>query len=70
MESAATTVALIICLALLPGSFVGAYFLMRTWVKKPVYLVLLTIVVGLVILCAGEAATVAGCAAIAPPNFK
>lgn len=70
MENFVTAVAGILALALLPGSFVAAYFLVRKWVKDTAARVLLTIVLGLVILCAGEFATVAGCASLYPPSFR
>jgi len=70
MEPVVSILAVIICFALLPGSFVGAYFLVRKWVKDTAARVILTIVIGIIILCAGEFATVAGCAAIYPPTFR
>ena len=69
MESFVSILAVIICLALLPGSFVGAYFLIRKWVKNTAALIILTLIIGIVILCAGEFATVAGCAAMYPVSF-
>jgi hypothetical protein len=69
MESFVSILSVIICLALLPGSFIGAALLARKWVKKTAGQVLLTIGLGLVFLVAGVTAAVAGCVALYPPKF-
>ena len=63
-------IAAILCLALVPGSFVGAYYIIRKPVTNTVGRVLLTIVLGGIFLIAGVVATVAGCASIVPMDFK
>jgi hypothetical protein len=60
----------IMCLALVPGSFVGAYFLIRKAVTGTVGRVLLTLFLGGVFLIAGVVAIVAGCASIVPLDIK
>jgi len=62
-------VSLIVCLLLVPGSFVGAYFLIRKFVTGTTGRVLLTIFLGAVFLIAGVVAVVAGCASIVPLNI-
>jgi hypothetical protein len=60
----------ILCLALVPGSFVGAFFLIRKAVTGTAGRVVLTIFLGGVFLIAGVVAIVAGCASIVPMDFK
>ena len=69
-ESIATISSLVLILALIPGSFVGAFFLIRKWVTGATGRVLLTIVLGGIFLIAGAVAIVAGCLSIAPLNIK
>jgi hypothetical protein len=70
MEAFVSIVSVLICLALLPGSFIGAALLAKKMVKETAGRVLLTIGLGLVFLVAGVAATLAGCIALYPPNFR
>jgi len=63
-------VAWIMCLALVPGSFVGAFFIIRKPVKNTAGRVLLTILIGGIFLVAGVVAIVAGCSSVAPMDFK
>ena len=69
MEQFVTAAAGIFCLALVPGSFVGAYFLGRKWIKSPAGRVFFTLGVGVVILVAGVVGAVAGCSSLYSPNF-
>jgi hypothetical protein len=63
-------IASVMCLALVPGSFIGAFFIIRKPVKNTAGRVFLTILLGGVFLVAGVVAIVAGCASVAPMNFK
>jgi hypothetical protein len=63
-------VSAIMIVALIPGSFVGAFFLIRKPVTSTGGRVLLTIVLGGIFLIAGVVAIVAGCASLAPMDFK
>jgi hypothetical protein len=69
MQSFVQVLASIICIALVPGSFVGAYFLIRKGVTNTGGRVVLTILLGCVFLVAGVVATVGGCASIVPMNI-
>jgi hypothetical protein len=63
-------VSVILCLLLVPGSFVGAFFLVRKWVTGAAGRVVLTMMLGGVFLIAGVIAIVAGCASIVPLDIK
>ncbi len=70
MEQFVSAAAGIFCLALVPGSFVGAYLLGRKWIKSTAGRVFFTLGVGAVILVAGVFAAVAGCASLYSPSFR
>jgi hypothetical protein len=70
MKEAVPVVSGILCLLLIPGSFVGAFFLIRNFAAGTGARVLLTAVLGMIFLVAGVVAVVAGCASISPPDFK
>ena len=65
-----TGASLILCVLMIPGSFVGAFFLIRKPVQKVAGRVLLTILLGGIFLVAGVTAVVAGCSSIAPMSFR
>jgi hypothetical protein len=69
MQSFVTGLALVICFLLLPGSFVGAYFLVKRWTKDTAGRVILTIVLGVIFFVGGVTGTVAGCASLVPFNM-
>ena len=70
VKDVAPVVSGILCLALVPGSFVGAFFLIRKGVTNILGRVLLTIILGGIFLIAGVVAIVAGCSSVAPMDFK
>jgi hypothetical protein len=70
MKDAAPVIALILIIALIPGSFVGAFFIIRKPITNTVGRVLLTLVIGGFFLIAGVVAIVAGCASLSPMDFK
>jgi hypothetical protein len=70
MKDIAPIISLILIIALIPGSFVGAFFIIRKPVTNTVGRVLLTLVIGGFFLIAGVVAIVAGCASLSPMDFK
>ena len=54
----------ILCMALVPESFLGAFWIIRKWVKSEAAVVLLTIVLGGIFMIAGVVAVLAGCASV------
>ncbi len=70
MKDIAPIISLILIIALIPGSFVGAFFIIRKPVTNTVGRVLLTLVIGGFFLVAGVVAIVAGCASLSPMDFK
>jgi hypothetical protein len=60
----------ILCLVLVPGSFVGAFFIIRKGVTGTAGRVVLTIILGGFFLIAGVVAIVAGCSSLVPMDFK
>ena len=70
MKDIAPIISLILIIALIPGSFVGAFFIIRKPVTNTVGRVLLTLVIGGFFLVVGVVAIVAGCASLSPMDFK
>ena len=70
MKDIAPIISLILIIALIPGSFVGAFFIIRKPITNTVGRVLLTLVIGGFFLIAGVVAIVAGCASLSPMDFK
>jgi len=69
-KDAVSLLAAIVCLALVPGSFVAAFYLIRKPVKDPAARVILTIILGIIIFVSGAFATIAGCSTVAPMDFR
>jgi len=69
MKDALPVISLILIVALIPGSFVGAFFLIRKWVPSTAGRVLLTIFLGGFFFIAGSVAIVAGCASVVNLNI-
>ncbi len=66
MEQFVTAISSIVVLALIPGSFVAAYFLCRKWITNTVGRVFFILIVGVLIFVGGTTAIVAGCASLYP----